>query len=184
MSQGAAMQSPQRFSLFLTPSDTDFAYLDGLIKEITAAQNAYPFEPHVTVYSGSCNNQAVLKKSLADVVRGVPPIALKTAGIGCGPEYFKSLFIRFDEDVRVRRMHDRFKQVLGEDSGYRLIPHLSLLYYDVPIAEKDVLAQSITTERPEILFDAVKIVAPPVEGWRDTAGWRTMFSMKLRGGEE
>ena len=178
------MQLLQRFSLFLTPCDTDFAYLGSLIGEITATRNAYPFEPHVTVYSGSCNNNELLEKFLAEAVRGVSPIALKTAGIGCGPEYFKSLFIRFDEDVRVRLIHDRLKQALGEDSGYRLLPHLSLLYQDLPMMEKEALAQSITLDRPEILFDAVKIVAPPVEGWRDTTGWRTMFSMKLGGGEE
>lgn len=173
----------QRFSLFLTPCAADYDYLDRMIRETSAACAAAPFEPHVTVYSGRLVAPDLLEKGVRRAVDGVGPVSLRFAGIGFGLEYFKSLYIEFEESAALRAIHDRLKRELGEDSGYRLIPHLSLLYSEIPIAEKEALARRIVLEREEILFDQVKVVVPRNldEGWRDTGQWHTLCRQKMRG---
>jgi len=170
-----------RFSLFLTPNDADFVHLEAMIRELGVACAAPPFEPHVTVYSGSLTDPDLLKRAVIAAVKGLGPFPLKVAGIGCSMEYFKSLYIEFEESPLLRGIHDRLKWGLGEDSGYRLIPHLSLLYSEMPLGEKEAMARRIVMDSEEILFDRVKVVAPqdPFQGWRDTGGWSTMFSMRL-----
>lgn len=177
------MEFRQRFSLFLTPCEADFTYLETMIRETSAACGASPFEPHVTVYSGNLVDPELLGKGVCGAVKGVEPFSLKITGIGFSLEYFKTLYVEFEESPLLCGIHDRLKRGLGEDSGYRLIPHLSLLYSDMPLAEKEALARRIVLDRGEILFDRVKVVAPqnPEEVWRDIGGWRTMFSARLGG---
>jgi putative hydrolase of the HAD superfamily len=177
------MEPPQRFSLFLTPCSADFDCLDTMIRELSAACGAAPFEPHVTVYSGIAADLEILKRGVTGAVRGIAPFSLKVAGIGFSLEYFKTLFVEFEESSLLRGIHDRLKQRLGEDSGYRLVPHLSLLYSEIPLAEKETLARRVVLNRSEILFDRIKIVAPrnPDQGWRDTGRWETMFTQRLGG---
>ena len=47
----------------------------------------------------------------------------------------------------------------------------------MPVEEKAALARSVVLDRQAVLFDRVKVVAPnnPAEGWRDIAGWRTLW---------
>ncbi|HEX8960925.1 MAG TPA: hypothetical protein VF775_05065 [Geobacteraceae bacterium] len=177
------MDLPQRFSLFLTPCAGDFAYLETVIGKVSADCGAVPFEPHVTVYSGRYVGPDVTRQAMFGAVRGMAPFSLKGTGIGFSLEYFKTLFIEFEESPLLREIHDRMKQALGEDSGYRLIPHLSLLYSEMPLAEKEAVARRTALDRSEILFDRVKIVVPrnPDQGWRDIGRWATMFSATLGG---
>lgn len=66
------------------------------------------------------------------------------------------------------------------DSRYSLVPHLSLLYADIPLAAKKMAARAVLLDREEMHFDEVKIVVPdPVAGWRDTRRWQTLFRVGL-----
>ena len=154
-----------------------------MIRELAPACAAIPFEPHVTVYSGSLTDQDRLQRAVIAALEGMRPFPLKVTGIGFSVEYFKSVFVEFEESPLLRGIHDRLKRGLGGDSGYLLAPHLSLLYSDKPLAEKAVLARRIVLDRQDILFDRVKVVVPQnsLEVWRDIGGWRTQFSMKLGG---
>jgi len=174
-----------RFSLFLTPCDAEFVHLEALIRELGLACAAIPFEPHVTVYSGSLTDPDLLKRTVVAALERTGPFPLKVTGIGFSVEYFKSVFVEFEENLPLRGIHDRLKRGLGEDSGYVLAPHLSLLYSDKPLAEKADLARRIVLDRQDILFDRVKVVVPqnPLDVWRDIGGWRTLFSMKLGGAD-
>jgi putative hydrolase of the HAD superfamily len=173
----------RRCSVFLTPAGEDFAYLDGLIRETCAGCALPPFEPHVTLYSGIFPDPPLLIKALDASVPGVSSITLDVLGIGCSPEYFKTLFIEFYEHPLLRRIHERLKEDCGDLSPYGLSPHLSLLYADLPLKEKEALARLTSLDRCELLFDEVKIVTPlnRVEGWRDTVQWQTIYRRKLAG---
>ena len=154
-----------------------------MIEGLCAACDASPFEPHVTVYSADLPDLDLLKQAVIGAVAEIGPFFLRTAGIGCSEEYFKSLYVAFRDSALLRGIHERLKVGLGEDSGYRLVPHLSLLYSDIPLGKKEELARRMVLERDEILFDRVKVVSPGNvrEGWRDVMEWRTLFSVRLGG---
>ena len=137
----------RRFSVFLTPAWEDFAYLDQLIRETCARYDLPPFEPHVTVYSGMFTDPALLRKAIDAAVAGVSPITLHVRGIGCMHDYFKTLFIEFEEHPLLRRINDRLNVECGDVSQSELLPHLSLLYAELPLEEKKALAAR-TLHRP------------------------------------
>jgi putative hydrolase of the HAD superfamily len=174
---------PKRCSVFLTPAGDDFARLDGLITETCARYDLPPFEPHVTLYSGMSLDPPLLKRAIDAAVAGLAPITLTVRGIGCTPEYFRTLFIEFHEHHLLRRIHGQLKAECGDSSPYLLAPHLSLLYADLPLGEKEALAAKTRLDRSELHFDEVKIVTPlnREEGWRDTMQWRTIYRRKLEG---
>ena len=178
------MAVPQRFSFFLTPCADDLVWIEASMAKLGRDTGAVPFEPHVTVYSGSYDDPDLVAAAAAGAVQGVSPICLPIRGIRYSAEYFKSVFIEFSDNGLVYDIHDRLIERLGTDSGYRLSPHLSLLYHDMPVEEKVALAHSVVLDRQAVLFDRVKVVAPnnPTEGWRDIAGWRTLWCTGLTGG--
>jgi putative hydrolase of the HAD superfamily len=181
----AIENEPRRCSVFLTPAPEDFAFLAGMIRELSPKFDAPPFEPHVTVYSGMFPDPAAVQRALAAAVAGTPPLTLRVRGIGCTEEYFKTLFIEFEEDALLRSLHDRIKAECGVGSCYELIPHLSLLYADLPLRDKEALARRVALDRTEIRFDEVKLVTPLnlQEGWRDPMLWKTLARVKLGGKE-
>lgn len=172
-----------RFSFFLTPAADDCAYAGLLIREIGAAYDAPPFEPHVTLHTGPFSALPPLREAVAAAVAGVPPLTLRVMGVGCSAEYFKTLYIEFEESPLLSMLHGRLRAGCG-DSGYELHPHLSLLYGEMPLREKEALAQRVQLDRTEFHFDEVKIVVPRNAdlGWRDTGQWQTLFRARLRGG--
>jgi len=173
----------QRYSVFLTPSGADFTYTANLIREMCGKFDGPAFEPHVTVYSGVFSDLDTLKKLVSAAVSGIRPFSLRVRWVGCGEEYFKSLFIEFEEDPVLRKIHERMRAGVETESAYKLVPHLSLLYSDMPLRNKEALAKRVDMDRDEIHFDRVKIVTPRnrEEGWRDTGQWQTLFHVRLRG---
>jgi putative hydrolase of the HAD superfamily len=167
----------QRFSIFLTPSAADYSYLDGLIRELCGTYGGHPFEPHVTLYSGELLDLVALLQVVSAAVQGVRPFALDIRRIDCREEYFRSLFIEFEDNPLPGEICERIRRGLGIESGYELFPHLSLLYSDLPLRHKEALAKRLVPDRSAIHFDQVKIVSPASreEGWRDTSQWRTLF---------
>jgi 2'-5' RNA ligase len=182
--ENAPMDSgPGRCSVFLTPAADDFAYLDLLIRETSARYDLAPFEPHVTVYSGVFPDPDLLRNATETVVAGVSPITLTVYGIGYTPDYFKTLFIEFEEHQILRVIHDWLKEECCGVSSYELAPHLSLLYAELPLTFKEALARRTVIDRGEFRFDEVKIVTPlnREQGWRDTMQWKTIYRKKLAG---
>ncbi|SNB46723.1 2'-5' RNA ligase family protein [Geobacter sp. DSM 9736] len=181
------MQTDERkYSVFLAPAGDDLAYTEALVRAWCARFGMTPFEPHVTVYSVLLTDPEELKRAVTEAVRGVDPFSLHCRRVGAMEEYFKTLFIELDESVTLRKIHDGIKSRMGNDSGYRLFPHLSLLYRDMPLEEKRELARQVRLDREELLFDRIKVATPGNirEGWRDTGDWRTIHEVVLgKGGE-
>ena len=175
------MESLRKYSVFLTPAAEDFAYCEALIREFSDKFDVPPFEPHVTVHSGTFTDHDELKAALTAAARGMKPFSLNIRGIGCTEEYFKTLFIEFEEDATLRALFERIRSGLREGSGYRLFPHLSLLYNEMPLRDKQALARRVRLDRKSIMFDQIKIATAlnVQEGWRDTARWQTVFRIRL-----
>jgi len=175
--------SPSRFSVFLVPAADDCRWAEGVIRELSARYDAPFFEPHVTVYGGSFTEDAELepvRRALAEAAAEMGPVTLRVTGLGVTEEYFKTLFVSFEEEPRLRRLHEAVKGAVADDSGYVLVPHLSLLYADIPLAAKEMAARTVSLHRDEMRFDEVKIVAPdPVTGWSDARRWQTLFRVRL-----
>jgi putative hydrolase of the HAD superfamily len=129
------------------------------------------------------SDPSILRKEIVAAVADVSSITLRVLGIGCTPDYFKTLFIEFEENQLLSRIHHRLEERFSDVFHYELVPHLSLLYADLPFKEKEALARRTQVDRDKISFDEVRIVSPlnRVQGWRDTVLWQTICRTKLAG---
>ncbi|HTP66248.1 MAG TPA: HAD-IA family hydrolase [Geobacteraceae bacterium] len=175
----------RRCSIFLSPAREERPCLEALMGELCVKLDLPTFEPHVTLFAGLFPDPDLVGKTLAGIAAGMPPITLKVKGIRCTAEYFKSVFIEFAEHPLLDDIHGRVRDACGSPSGYELAPHLSLLYADLPLAAKEILARGISLDRGEFRFDEVKLVTPLnlAEWWRDTGKWQTLCRFRLAGKE-
>ncbi len=171
----------QRYSVFLTPSGADFDYTATLIRELCDKYDGHPFEPHVTVLSGNLVDLDELKRAVSAAVSGIQPFSLPVRRIGCSEAYFRSLFIEFEEAHPLREIRERMLSGLETEPADEFVPHLSLLYSEMPLRHKQALAKRLVLDRFEIHCDEVKIVTPRnrKEGWRDTGQWQTLYRVRL-----
>src|SRR5262245_9425029 len=148
----------EKFSIWLSPQATDKADLAGLITSLSERYGTSNFEPHLTLYSGVCHEREILQRAVTEELKGVAPIALRIAGVHASEEFFKTLFIEFEESPRLSELNKKIKSALPQDSGYILKPHLSLLYKDLDLARKWEIARTIRIEKTELIFDEIKLV--------------------------
>ena len=174
-----------KYSVFLSPSANDFRFCESRMGEYSRTFGIPPFEPHVTVYSGTFPDPEALKEAVSRAVAGMGLLRLRVRGAGCSEEYFKTLYIDFHEDQILQDIRRRIGEYLPVDSGYRLAPHLSLLYRDMPLSEKQALAQGMHFACDSMSFDRISIATPgnSTEGWRDTTRWNTVWRTVLEEGK-
>ena len=171
----------RRCSVFLTPSGDDYNYCSTMIRELGPKFGAHPFEPHLTLYSGSFTDPKPLCDAAASCFRGCAPMDLDIRGIGYTEEYFRTLFIEFEPKPLLLAMRNAIGTMIDDNGDTPFLPHLSLLYHEMPLEEKMALAAGIVLDRHTLRFDRVKIVTPGNSdaGWRDTLNWDTLASFGL-----
>jgi len=162
-----------KYSVFLTPAEEDYRYLEGMIAGLADRYGGPPFQPHVTLYSGLTDDVPLVAGTVSAVAAEFSPFSLRITGVEATEAYFRSVFVTFETHPSPFRIHDLVKHRLREDSGYRLFPHLSLAYLDVPLAEKQKICAGIVLDRRVIRFDELRVVVPADEekGWRGTDRW-------------
>ncbi len=155
-------------ALWLMPEDAAAEPLRDLIARLAAKFDAPVFAPHLTLGLGPA---ALLEK----IESG--PLELAIVGFDCSSRFTKSLFLRFGLSPALAQLLDS----LGlEAADYD--PHLSLLYAEMPLAQKEVVRATL----PRLPFTEVRFVAAeavrcslPVATAADVAAWETAARRSL-----
>jgi 2'-5' RNA ligase len=133
------------------------------------------------VRSGNLVDLDTLKRVVSAAVSGIRPFPLPVRRIGCSETYFRSLFIEFEKTQPLQEIRAGLLSGLETEPADEFVPHLSLLYSEMPLRHKQALAKRLTLDRFEIHCDEIKIVTPRNRelGWRDTGQWQTLYRAKL-----
>jgi putative hydrolase of the HAD superfamily len=169
------------FSVWLKPQHSDSVEIARLIAGLNEKYGTPKFEPHLTLYSGAGTDRDSLRRVVAEQIAGLEPITLKILGIRASEEYFKTLFIEFEDNVLLNDLNRKIKAALKQDSGYTLRPHLSLMYLDLEIDLKWEIARTISIRNAQIVFDEIMLISPGNKtlGWRDIENWEVWFKRPL-----
>lgn len=171
----------ERYSVFLTPARHDYEHTAGIIRELCAKYGKEPFEPHLTLLSGDLTDLVGLKSVVSEAASEGAPITLQIRRVACDETYFRAVYLEFNVNSKLRLLRERILAATGAESTGLFVPHLSLLYSDMPLHRKQAAAGRVVTGRPEIRFDEIKIVSPRnrFEGWRDTSQWQPLFRCRF-----
>ena len=149
----------------------------GLIKELAQRYTAPVFEPHVTLCGGD------LPEARAhEILRNLcirEPIELEITGIEHSEKYTKTLFVQFRTCQQIEALSAEIEKAAG--SEHKLNPHLSLLYKEMPKAEKAEAARAISLPFERVTFESVTaVITPsPITNAEDVEAWRTLGSRRL-----
>ncbi len=171
----------QSFAFWLTPSQPAQHILAKTIQTLARQTDTEPFEPHVTLFGGTCTPQENIIKIGHQIVADMPAIQLTTQKLAHTDTLFKSLFIAFADHPILSAAAKQISASLQHTTDYQLQPHLSLLYKIMPAAEKRKIVSSLNLNLPFISFDCVQLVFPSskTNQWTDIAGWQIIKTWPL-----
>jgi 2'-5' RNA ligase len=167
---------------WLIPAEPAYRFFQRLIEDLARRYDAPPFEPHVTIHVGA-NHSDAAEKALSKTARECQPLKLKALEIGHTDEFIKTLFVQFAPNRKLRQLHEIIRDAAQDSSDYKLNPHLSLLYKNMPAIASRELAESIKVPFTEIIFDSLKAVRciSPTRSRADVEAWRLVASTTLSG---
>lgn len=157
----------QATALWLVPDDEAAIYFRATIARLAARYHAPIFAPHLTLGLGP-----------AELLEKIPPapLDLEVAELACSEGFTKTLFVRFVLSPALAALRDSLGM---EAASYD--PHLSLLYCRMPIAEKRLLADTVSLPVRRVRFTAAEATrcSLPVATAADVATWKTIARRSL-----
>ena len=110
-------------------------------------------------------------------------VRLTPLGIDQSDEFIKTLFVPFGASTELQNGSEIIREAANDSSHYRLKPHLSLLYKNLPAATRRQLAASIRVPFTDVTFHAIKAVrcVSPTECGADVEAWRVVAQASLSG---
>ncbi|MBA3386228.1 MAG: 2'-5' RNA ligase family protein [Chthoniobacterales bacterium] len=173
------MPGEETIAFWLLPAAGARETLAALIAQLAERCDAPTFEPHVTLAGGELGPPRA--NQILQTISAREPIELEIERIDFSEQYTKTLFLQFRSVPEIESLAAEIRRLCGGEDEFN--PHSSLLYKEMPAAEKAELARTIKVPFQQVRFDAVKTIQTPhpihareqVEAWR-TLGWRQLKS--------
>lgn len=136
------------YSLWLIPDRDTAAYgrLNKMISELAAAHDDAPeFEPHVTVLGGIHGDQDSIAERTQQLIAKRHPRDLTFTTVQCSTTKHQCVFLLVKPTQELLSLHQTAVQRFNTDAGM-YVPHLSLIYSDMSIADRVAMVESIDIE--------------------------------------
>jgi putative hydrolase of the HAD superfamily len=178
---GMVDPADSQFAVWLTPASSDRRWLSKIIQDYAEAYSAPTFEPHVTIYSGLCNERDDIPRILSTATGTLPSLDLEVTGLGYTENFFRTGFITFAPHKALTDLSKTIREQLQTPTDYQLEPHLSLVYKDLTLDQKRLAMLRIILSVQTITFDTLKVVKPSDQNWFDISSWREQSRIVLKG---
>jgi 2'-5' RNA ligase len=162
----------ETYSIWLVPDSGTRAYraLDELIGDNARSYPDAPdFEPHITLLGGVETDEATAVERTRDLARGRDPFGLEFSDVSCSTTTHQCVFLHVAPSAALLRLRRAASESFGRDERM-YVPHLSLVYSDMDVADRVRLMRSIETESlPDgVRVDTIEVVETggPVPDWR------------------
>ncbi len=157
-------------SFWLLPGAASMQVFAQRIDDLARRYDAPRFMPHVTVHVDRVVPHADLAGILEEAAACIGPFVMQAGPTDHLPLRFKTLFVTLSGGdiiglaaalaASVRRWRPEPAESKEPAAGYRLEPHLSLLYKELPEAERGMLAARYCHEGESVYFDRIAALTP------------------------
>jgi putative hydrolase of the HAD superfamily len=173
------MRPPQKsssYSLWLIPGGEVCQRLAGTILDLSREYAAPPFEPHVTLAGGIVGRAREVAAKMRDLARGIPPFTVRLTAVDALDEYFRCLFVKVATTHPIMSANKAAREVFSLGKQPAFMPHLSLLYGNLPSSAKERIVASLGRQF-ELEFKARSLHLYLIKG--APQGWRAVASFGL-----
>ncbi len=170
------MADPHVYSVWLQPSGEVRAELAGIISRLSREHSTPLFEPHVTLIGELEGQEQDLLSQTEQLARQLRPFVVQLGDVGCLDEFYRSMFIYVKKTEPVMTANAKARLVFRRESDAEYMPHLSLLYANMPQAIKETLVAQIgKTFRQTFSVDRLHLVST----YGDTKDWYHLGAFAL-----
>lgn len=165
--------SPQAVSYWLLPGPEAQVRLNQLsaqaCEQISLGGEVCMLPLHLTLYSHPLdadqpNSEGMAIDRLQQLADGHQPVLLSAKAIEATESFTQSLVLRFNSEA-LRELQPWFQQLClssPNSLGYKLDPHVSLLYSQAPLAFRREAAKRLALPTDPLLFERVSAVTHPL----------------------
>jgi len=134
-------QSPSAtgYSIWLMPAGTVYDALREQISDLSREFGTPTFEPHVTLMGGLEGKEHDVAASTARLAGIVRPYRIILRGAAQTDYYFRCVFSTADKEDEVMDANRAAKEVFGRHDDAPYMPHLSLVYGNLPEETRNAL---------------------------------------------
>lgn len=169
------MKLASSYYLWLMPEQKTFDRLHKIIQELSRRHGTPLFEPHVTLVSGLRGSDEELMSAIEQFAGGVSPLATALDGMDYTHGFFTALFIRTEITPEFVELNTRARALLKPFGQGSYEPHLSLLYGEITVEEKERIIEELNHLPKSITLDRLQLV----EGNQDVTRWRVVKEWPL-----
>ena len=166
-------------SLWLKPAGKAYDNLADLITNLSRKYSSPVFRPHVTLLDKLIGSEQDLLSRASALAAVVSPLRMHYAKIGYLDEYFKCLFIRVKKTHNLMQGHMRAREIFEWQSEAEYMPHLSLVYGNLPSMTKKEIVSDLRRNLRPIGFDVKTVQLVVTEG--QPKEWTLMKELRLKG---
>ena len=150
--------------------------------------NGCRLPPHITLYSDHLDSPDRAIERLIAAADQQPPVWLQPKAIEAGALFTQSLMLRFSDEAREQAAHaalqtccEHLRQRSANALGYRLDPHLSLLYSHDALPIRQACAAALIPPATRLRFDRIGAVSHPlrIQTADDIAAFTTLTTQQL-----
>ncbi|MBT3254057.1 MAG: hypothetical protein HN995_10350 [Candidatus Marinimicrobia bacterium] len=135
-------------SIWLKPAEPEFDYLQNLITQLSQRGETPDFSPHITLLGQLTQEVAWIKAGLIEFIQSIEPFQLSFSHIGMFDQYFRSVIMHTHPNPVLDHLHASAMEQFEIKTNNTFLPHLSLLYSHLEIANKKLLMESIAIGSP------------------------------------
>jgi len=163
------LKKASRYSLWLMPTGEVRQRLAAAILDLSREYAVPAFKPHVTLAGGIVGPAREVTSKMAELARRIPPFTIRLTEVDFLDEYFRCLFVRVATTHPIMKANQVGREVFGLEKQPAFMPHLSLLYADLPSAAKERIVASLG-RRFELEFNVsgvhLYLIKDKVAAWR------------------
>ena len=135
-----------KYSLWLMPTGELSASLTEIIEDLSRDRPELRFEPHVTLLGGLSGSEPELSSKTREVASVIEPYQIWLDKVDYLDEFFRSLFIRVEPTRPVLEAGRKARLIFQRQQEAGYLPHLSLMYGDLPPPTKEQIISRIGRE--------------------------------------
>jgi 2'-5' RNA ligase len=167
--------SELRYAVWYEPTGETYTLLNAIIRKLAALYHSPVFEPHITLLPGGTTMDLTnVKMKLEKIIAATLPFETEFSDYDYLDDYFKCIFVHVKEKPEILDFAKAIQQEINGKPSNDFSPHLSVVYGQLPIQEKESIIKSLESMRNKhFTIDKVHIIQyecnKPPESWKKVA---------------
>lgn len=122
--------------------------MQNLITQLSERGETPDFSPHITLLGQLNQNIDWIMAKLIDFTQTIEPFQISFSHVGMFDQYFRSVIIHTHLNPALHRLHASAMEQFEVKTNNTFVPHLSLLYSHLKLANKKLLMESLAIGSP------------------------------------